>query len=138
MTTTNPFQFLLEASADDSPIEVGFPYHTILNNDCTGFLEAFSWNRLADPALLRRLHGRVRFRFEFFSQDPEGFERLPVMRTFLREWHYVWPAWFFFADLGEDIPRRMALACLPNLILVPRAGGAGRSWTATSRTCWRS
>jgi hypothetical protein len=40
----------------------------------------------------------------------------------LQDWHRVWPAWFFFADLSEEVPRRMALACLPELSLVVRAG----------------
>ena len=122
MTATNPFQILIEAPADDSFVEVTFPYHTITHNDVSGFLKTFSWERLHDPALLRRLHGRVRFRFEFFTQDPAGFERLPVMRTFLQDWHHAWPAWFFFADLSEEVPLRMALACLPNLLFVARDG----------------
>ena len=83
MTTTNPFQFLIDAPAADSFVEVTFAYDAIIHNDFAGFLKTFSWERLHDPALLRRLHGRVRFRFEFFTQAPAGFERLPVMRTFL-------------------------------------------------------
>ncbi len=112
----------MEAPADDSLVEVTFAYHTIIHNDFAGFLQTFSWERLRDPALLRRLHGRVRFRFERFTHDPAGFERLPVMRTFLQDWHRAWPAWLFFADLNEEVPRRMALACLPELTFVARDG----------------
>jgi hypothetical protein len=56
--------------------------------------------------------------------DPRGLEQISELRTFLRDWHRAWPAWFFFADLSEETPRRMALACLPELQVVSRSGAS--------------
>jgi hypothetical protein len=119
---SSQLDLLLLLPTDGQPVEVCFSHTVILNNDPSSFMEAFSWRRLQDPELLRRLHGRVRFRFEGYMGDPRGFEQIPELRTFLRDWHRAWPAWFFFADLAEETPRRMALACLPELQVVARAG----------------
>lgn len=113
---------LLQLPTDGQPVEVCFSRTVILHNDPSSFLEAFSWERLHNPELLRQLHGRVRFRFEDYMNDPRGLEQIPELRTFLRDWHRAWPAWFFFADLSEEIPRRMTLACLPDLRIVTQAG----------------
>ena len=113
---------LLQLPNDGQSIEVCFSRTVILHNDPSCFMEAFSWERLHNPELLRQLHGRVRFRCEGCIQDPRGIEQIPELRTFPRDWHRAWPAWFFFADLAEETPRRMALACLPELQVVSRAG----------------
>lgn len=118
----NPLLALLTETHHGHPLEVHFPEGAIRNNDPTEFLELFAWDRLQSPELLQHLHGRVRFRFQGYMNDPRGIEQIPELRTFLQDWHRVWPAWFFFADLSEEIPRRMALACLPELSLVVRVG----------------
>ena len=118
----NPLLDLLSEHHHGHPLEVHFPKAAIQNNDPAEFLELFAWDRLQTPELLQHLHGRVRFRFDGYMQDSRGIEQIPELRTFLHDWHRVWPAWFFFADLSEEVPRRMALACLPELSLVVRAG----------------
>ena len=115
---------LLHLPSDGQPFEVCFSRTVILHNDPASFMEAFSWERLHNPELLRQLHGRVRFRFEGYMDDPRGLEQIPELRTFLRDWHRAWPAWFFVADLSEEVPRRMALACLPELQVVARSGAS--------------
>jgi len=112
---------LLQLPTDGQPVEVCFSRTVILHNDPSSFMEAFSWEHLHNPKLLRQLHGRVRFRFEGYMNDSRGLEQIPELRTFLRDWHHAWPAWFFFADLTEPIPLRMTLACLPKLRVVAHA-----------------
>lgn len=123
---------LLQLPTDGQPVEVCFSRRVILHNDPASFMEAFSWERLHNPELLRQLHGRVRFRFEGYMNDPRGLEQIPELRKFLRDWHRAWPALFFFADLSEEVPRRMTLACLPELQAVARAGAP------TSQVSFRS
>lgn len=129
---SSQLDLLLHLPTDGQPVEVSFSRAVILHNDPSSFMEAFSWRRLQDPELLIRLHGRVRFTFEGYMQDPRGLEQISELRSFLRDWHRAWPAWFFFADLSEETPRRMALACLPELRVVSRAGAP------TSRVSFRS
>ncbi|KAF0178511.1 MAG: hypothetical protein FD161_1816 [Limisphaerales bacterium] len=119
----NPQQLDLLLPAGDGPfVEARFSRRAILHNDCSAFLATFSWAQLTDRHLLQRLQGRLRFRFEGYMDDARGIEQIPELRAFLQNWHRAWPAWFFFADLGEELPRRMTLACLPDLRIVTKAG----------------
>ena len=108
--------------SDGKPIEVCFAQRVILHDHAADYLNHGCWQRLHNRELLRDLHGRVRFRFEGYMDDPRGLEQIPELRAFLQDWHRAWPAWFFFADLAEEIPRRMTLACLPELQIVARTG----------------
>ena len=122
----NPLLALLSDDHHGHSLEIHFPQAAIQNNDPAEFLELFAWDRLQPPELLQHLHGRVRFRFDGYMDDPRGLEQIPDLRTFLCDWHRAWPAWFFFADLSEQTPLRMTLACLPELQVVARDGAPSR------------
>ena len=85
----------------------------IRQNDPQPLVELFTDPRLNRPGRLRRLQGRVRFRFGL--SEPGPFYAVPELRTFLQTWHRAAPNWFFFADLNEPVPLGMTLGCLPTL-----------------------
>ena len=117
-------ELLLTVPTRRRHLGITFAREVILAGDCPEFLARFGNPQGYRRERLHELAGRVRFRFAGYPADGSGFEAVPELRQFLRDWHRAWPMWFFFADLGEPMARRMTLACLPNLQVVHRTGAA--------------
>lgn len=96
---------------------------------------------MSEGETLGEMMGTMGFEVDGYMGDTRELYSIPEVRKFYREFHRVWPYWFYFCDLHRDDLRIMTLCCLESTEVASgpaRPGEAAVSYDPMEMLSWVS